>query len=148
VIDARRHWLVIPGVPGPRLLGAVNDALDANQARAGAEEEDLVGESGTLAGGALQANVPRDAGVASPALRPVEGVIALPPLIGYLDGLLGRGWHLDHHIDAGQDLDLAERAAQSLDGKQRRGPFWQCRGLHDSSALTRLRLTDGAPVGR
>jgi hypothetical protein len=74
VIDARRHWLVIPGVPGPRLLGALNDALDANQARAGAEEEDLVGESGTLAGGALQANVPRDAGVASPALRPVEGV--------------------------------------------------------------------------
>jgi hypothetical protein len=35
-------WLVIPRVLQPRLLRALNDALDANQARFGEEDEDLV----------------------------------------------------------------------------------------------------------
>jgi hypothetical protein len=43
-------WLVVPGVVEPRLLRALNDALDGNQDRFGQEEEDLVEGSGTLAG--------------------------------------------------------------------------------------------------
>ena len=31
-----------------------------------------------------------------PHCDPFRRLIAYPPLIGYLDGLLGRGWHLDH----------------------------------------------------
>ena len=61
-------WLVIPGVLGPRLLRALNDALDANQDRFGEEEEDLVEESTALAGEHRRRTCPGDAGVAAPAL--------------------------------------------------------------------------------
>jgi hypothetical protein len=89
-------WLVVPRVIEPRLLRALNDALDANQDRFGPTDEDLVEESTTLAaehrrrtgGGMLE--------WPHPYCDPFRQLIAYPPLIGYLDGLLGRGWHLDH----------------------------------------------------
>ena len=71
-------WVVFPRVLQPRLLRALNDALDANQARFGEEDEDLVEESSTPGRGAPQTNVPRDAGVASPALRPVPAADRFP----------------------------------------------------------------------
>src|ERR1700751_277891 len=89
-------WLVIPGVLGPRLLRALNDALDANQDRFGEEEEDLAEESTTLAGEHRRRTCRGMLEWPHPPFAPFRELIAFPPLIGYLDGLLGRGWHLDH----------------------------------------------------
>lgn len=85
-------WLVVPGVIEPRLLSELNDALDANQ--------DLFREDPAYAPAALAGERRRRTGHGMlqwphPHCDPFRELIALPPLIGYLDGLLGRGWHLD-----------------------------------------------------
>jgi hypothetical protein len=141
-------WLVVPRVLGPGLLRALNDALDANQDRFGEEDEDLVAESSTLAGSRRRTcrgmlEWPR------PHCDPFRELIAYQPLTRILDGLLGRGWHLDHPPEVfgyprgteGHVLHFGEPFPQD-------GIWYQARGGTLRSGLLAVEfLLTGQPAG-
>jgi hypothetical protein len=142
-------WLHIPGIIEPFLLRALNDALDANQDRCCEESEDLVEGSKTLAGERRRScwemlEWPH------PHCEPFRELIAYPPLIGYLDGFLGRGWHLDHPPEVfdypcgteGHALHFGQPFPQD-------GVWYQARGGTMRSGLLAVEflLTD-QPAGR
>ena len=143
-------WLVIPGVLEPGLLRALNEALDANQGRFGEEDEDLVEESSTLAGEHHRRTCKGMLEWPHPHCYPFRQLIAYPPLIGYLDGLLGRGWHLDHppevfdyaHGTEGHVLHFGEPFPQD-------GIWYQARGGTMRSGLLAVEfLLSDQPPGR
>jgi ectoine hydroxylase-related dioxygenase (phytanoyl-CoA dioxygenase family) len=142
-------WLVIPGVIEPSLLQALNDALDANQDRCSYEDEDLIEGSGTLAG-EHRRHCWEMLEWPHPHCEPFRELIAYQPLIRHLDGVLGRGWHLDHAPEVfdyppgteGHALHFGEHFPQD-------GVWYQARGgsLRSGLLAVEFLLTD-QPAGR
>jgi len=143
-------WLVIPGVLEPRLLRALNDAIDANQDRFAEEAGDDPADQSA----ALTAEHQRRTGRGMlqwppPHCGPFRELICLPPLTRYLDGLLGRGWHLDHAPEAfdypagtdGQHLHFGQPYPQD-------GVWYQARGgtIRSGLLVAEFLLTD-QPAG-
>jgi hypothetical protein len=143
-------WLIIPGVLDPCRLRALNDALDANQGRFGEAYEDLAQESGPLAAEHRRRTCQGMLEWPRPHCDPFRELIAFPPLTGYLDGLLGRGWHLDHspevfdypHGTEGQVLHFGQPFPQD-------GIWYQARGgtMRSGLLVAEFLLTD-QPAGR
>jgi Phytanoyl-CoA dioxygenase (PhyH) len=141
-------WLVIPGVIEPGLLQALNDALDANQDRCSYEDEDLVEGSTTLAG-EHRRHCWEMLEWPHPYCEPFRELIAYPPMIRYLDGVLGRGWHLDHAPEVfdypsgteGHALHFGEHFPQA-------GVWYQARGGLARSGLLGVEfLLSDQPAG-
>ncbi len=142
-------WLVIPRVLEPRLLRALNDALDANQDRFTEATGDLLQESSTLAGEHRRRMCHGMLEWPHPHCGPFRELIAYPALTGYLDGLLGRGWHLDHPPEVfdyprgteGQALHFGQPFPQD-------GVWYQARGgtLRSGLLAVEFLLTD-QPAG-
>jgi ectoine hydroxylase-related dioxygenase (phytanoyl-CoA dioxygenase family) len=143
-------WLVIPGIIESSLLKAINDALDANQDRCGEESEDLVEGSKALAGEHRRRNCWGMLQWPHPHCEPFRELIAYQPLIRYLDGVLGRGWHLDHDPEVfdyppgteGHALHFGQPFPQD-------GVWYQARGgtLRSGLLAVEFLLTD-QPAGR
>jgi Phytanoyl-CoA dioxygenase (PhyH) len=143
-------WLVIPGIIEPSLLRALNEALDANQDRFLETDEDLVEGSATLAAEHRRRNCFGMLEWPQPHCQPFRELIAYRPLIRYLDGVLGRGWHLDHGPEVfdyppgteGHALHFGEPFPQD-------GVWYQARGgtLRSGLLAVEVLLTD-QPAGR
>jgi Phytanoyl-CoA dioxygenase (PhyH) len=142
-------WLVIPGVIEPGLLRALNDALDANQDRCSYEDEDLTEGSKPLAG-EHRRHCWEMLEWPHPHCEPFRALIAYPPMISYLDGVLGRGWHLDHAPEVfdyppgteGHVLHFGEHFPQD-------GVWYQARGGMLRSGLLGVEfLLSDQPAGR
>lgn len=141
-------WLVVPGLLDRQEVDALNRALDANADRRRDDDEDLVQESTALAGAPRRGyrgmlEWPR------PWCEPFRRLIAHPRLVPYLDGTLGRGWHLDHPPEVfdyptgtqGQVLHFGEPFVQD-------GVWYQARGgaMRSGLVTAEFLLTD-QPAG-
>jgi ectoine hydroxylase-related dioxygenase (phytanoyl-CoA dioxygenase family) len=87
--------LVVRDVLTAEEIKGLNDALDANRDR----RSDL---ENSTSGSAALAGTPRrqywnTIEWPEPWCRPFRNLIAHSRIVPYLDGLLGRGWHLDHN---------------------------------------------------
>jgi hypothetical protein len=86
--------LVVPGALSPSEVGQLNAALDANMDQR-TELEDATAGSPSLAGSPRH-QFWNTVEWRHPWCEPFRELIAHPRIRGYLDALLGRGWHLDH----------------------------------------------------
>jgi Phytanoyl-CoA dioxygenase (PhyH) len=89
-------WLVIPGVLSEGEVAAINTALDANVERR-VDDGDHTGESTTLVAEHHRRAFRGMLEWPAPWCGPFRDLIARADLVPYLDEVLGRGWHLDHH---------------------------------------------------
>lgn len=143
-------WLVVPGLLDDLEVKALNEALDANLGRRRDEDEDLVEESTTLVGSHRRRGYRDVLQWPHPWCEPFRALMAHSRLVPYLDGLLGRGWHLDHDPEVfdyptgteGHVLHFGEPFIQD-------GIWYQCRGGALRSGLLAVEfLLTHQPEGR
>jgi hypothetical protein len=129
-------YLVVRGALSPGETRRLNEALDANQDRLLDDEE--VGSYGSppLTGG------PRGKfeGMLTwpqPWCQPFRDLLVHQPAIPYLDGLLGRGWHMDHPPTIWQTSKGAEGLGLHLgDPHFQGGAYYRCKNGRIRNGLT------------
>lgn len=89
-------WLVIREVLTDDEVRTLNEALDANVERR-REDDPTTEDSTTLVGEHRRRSFRGVLEWPTPWCQPFRDLIVVPRLIPYLDEILGRGWHLDHH---------------------------------------------------
>jgi hypothetical protein len=96
-------WLVIPDVLAGSEVDVLNHTLDANLERR--RDDDPTADGSTTLDAGRRRRTFRDVlEWPQPSCLPFRDLIVNARLIPYLDEILGRGWHLDHHPEV---LDCA-----------------------------------------
>lgn len=86
--------LVVPNVLSSDEVAALNNALDANQHLRSELEDETMDESALA--GTPRLEYWNTMEWPKPWCEPFRDLVAHPRVRPYLDGLLGRGWHIDH----------------------------------------------------
>lgn len=137
-------WLVVPNVLTPDRVAEINAALDTNLHRR-QEDSSTAEESTTLVGQHRRRSFRGVLEWPKPWCEPFRDLIVVEALIPYLDEILGRGWHLDHHPEVfecatgtdGQVIHFGEYFMQA-------GAWYVSRagGMRSGMAVVELLLSD------